>query len=380
MKLSVLQGNLNMALTVVRKAAPGKTTLPILSNILLRTIEGGQLQVQATNLELSLTYNVPAKVAENGEITIPAKTLCDLISTFKAGDVLELNLTELTQTLEVKCGRRKVNLKGIAAMEFPLIKLSGDELMRLSVGEFKRLMQAKKAVATDEARPLLTGVSFKTNGHLEVAASDGFTLMLITKKAILPIMKLIIPGRTLTEAENKLDDQQPVIISLNEGLLIISNGDFTLTSQMMEGDFPEYRDIIPQAQAFTATLDRAEMLSLLKTAEVISRDSAHTLRLKVNKDTEGYFVATFKASAAETGDGELTMDCPWTGGFEIDNDGTEKDHFEIAFNAELMKRTVEAVEGDKVVLGMNTPSSPIKVTSPSGGDYTGIVMPMHIGK
>ena len=372
MKLDISQANLDQALNVVKKATSGKSPIPILGHVLVRCLEDGWLMVQAYNLEMGLTYLTPAKIYDMGETTLPAKTFCDLVDTFKRTDVLTLTLDETIQKTEIKCGRRKNNLKGVTAQEFPVVRMEGENLLTLTVPEFRRLCQVSTATVEEKSRPVMAGVHFKANGSFRAEAVDGFRAMIITN-AMVPgkQFEFIILAKNLLEALKSLDEKEPVVISQHEGQLIITNGKFTFTGQLTEGTFADIDSITPRNVPFSAVLNKSEFISLLKNADIIARDAAHTVKFKVSKTDLGDFQAELKAVSAETGDTELVMDVAWTGDFEQD-----KTEFLIAFNAVYMKELVEAVTTDSVKLGFRSPTAPILITGTDDGDYTAVCMPM----
>ena len=221
MKLSCMQENLAKGLSIVSRAVAARSTLPVLGNILLAT-DNGRLRLSATNLELSITCWIGAKIEEDGSTTVPAKTLVDLVNTLPQ-DKVELSLVVRTQTVNLSCGRIHANLKGIDAQEFPIVALADlDAAIQLNVEDLQEMIDhVIFAVATDDARPLLTGVLVKIDGgEVILAASDGFRLALRTAHLSTPVggpITAIIPGRALAELRRAIAAETPVYMSLPGG-------------------------------------------------------------------------------------------------------------------------------------------------------------------
>ncbi|MEP7356806.1 MAG: DNA polymerase III subunit beta, partial [Anaerolineales bacterium] len=245
MKVSCLQENLAKGLSIVSRAVAARSTLPVLGNILLAT-ENGRLRLSATNLELGITCWVGAKIEEEGSTTVPAKTFVDLVNTLPQ-DTVNLDLTVRTQTLNLVCGRTQAHLKGIDAQEFPMIPAADlDNSLELNVEDFKEMInQVAFAAATDEARPILTGVLAKIDGStLTLQAADGFRLAVRTASlsaAPADSMSAVIPARALSELARIIGSDEPVFMSLppNRGQAIFHHGNVELVSQLIEGNFPD---------------------------------------------------------------------------------------------------------------------------------------------
>ena len=174
-KLSVMQENLARGLSVVSRAVSSRSTLPVLANVLLKTEDAG-LKLTATNLEIGITYWVPGKIDTDGATTVPAKLLTDLINSLPSGDRVDLELGA-GESLHIRCGRFETHVKGIDADEFPAIQTAGERpTTRIAQNVLRRaLAETAFAAASDEARPILTGVLAKFEGdQLTLAAADNY--------------------------------------------------------------------------------------------------------------------------------------------------------------------------------------------------------------
>ena len=201
MKISCLQENLAKGLSIVGRAVAARSTLPVLGNILLAS-DGGRLRLSATNLELGVTVWIGGKVEQDGSTTVPAKTFVDLINALPA-DRVDMSYVVRTQTLNVKCGAFNNDIKCIDAQEFPIIPRADlDQGIQLNVEDLKEMInQVVFAAATDDARPILTGVLAKIDGgEVTLAAADGFRLAVRTAHLSAPTgspLQAIIPARAL---------------------------------------------------------------------------------------------------------------------------------------------------------------------------------------
>jgi DNA polymerase-3 subunit beta len=377
MKVSVLQENLSKGLSVVSRAVSTRSTLPVLANVLLST-DGGRLKLSATNLEIVITCWVGAKVIEEGSITIPARTLVDLVNTFPP-EVIELTLNEKAQSVHVACARFEANVKGIDAEEFPLVPdPQTDNQIHLDRAAFKQMIsQVTFAAATDDTRPILTGVSTRIEGNeLMLAATDGFRLSV--RKAEIPgvveqPVQVIIPARALNEVARVAgDDDEAIAVSFPSGRnqVVFDMGSTVVVSQLIDGNFPDYRSVVPGSAKTRTIVSTAEFLKACKTADIFARESSHTAKVAIEPGNElmrGH--ATIAATSAETGDNVAQVDA------SVDGDAIE-----IAFNVKYMTDVLNVVGTPQVALETRTPMEP-GVLKPVGEEgFLHVIMPMHFGR
>ncbi len=244
MKVSCLQENLAKGLSIVGRAVATRSTLPVLSNILLST-DGSRLKLSATNLEVGINCWIGAKVDQEGAITVPARLLADFVNSLPS-ERIDLSLITRTQTLNLKCGRYEANIKGIDAQEFPLILVpEEDHRVRIAPDLLREMIdQVAFAAATDESRPVLTGVLAEVNAEgITFAAADGYRLSLRSVElSDLPEqpMSAIIPARALQELRRiSGDEQEPIemLIAPTRNQVFFHLRDIDLVSQLVEGQF-----------------------------------------------------------------------------------------------------------------------------------------------
>jgi DNA polymerase-3 subunit beta len=376
MRVSCLQENLAKGLSIVARAVATRSTLPVLSNILLAT-DQGRLKLSATNLEIGITCWIGAKVEEDGATTVPARTFVDLVSALPA-ERADMALNVRTQTLNVKCGRFENNVRGIDAAEFPIIPTADDaKAIRIDAEVLRTMIsQVVFAAATDESRPILTGVLAKFDtDKVTLAASDGFRLAVRTAPLIEPIpqpISIIIPARALAELGRISGDQEnPVTINItpSKSQVLFHLDYIELVSQLIDGNFPDYNQIIPKKKETRTVVGTAELLKACKAANVFARESANIVKLSVEPGTElapGH--VTLQATSAETGDNVGEMDATVEGAA-----------VQIAFNVKYLIDFLSVANAAQVGLETTTASSPGKFTPVGDDAFLCVVMPMHLG-
>jgi DNA polymerase-3 subunit beta len=377
-KVSCLQENLAKGLNIVGRAVASRSTLPVLSNVMLAT-DNGRLKLSATNLELGVNCWVGAKVEEEGATTVPARLLADFVNSLPP-ERIDMELVVRTQTLNARCARFEANIKGIDAQEFPIIPTAGDgeSAIRLAPEDLRRMIdQVAFAAATDESRPILTGVLARFEGdRLTLAAADGFRLSVrnapIGQTLDQPV-EVIIPARALGELARiaaDQEDQVDVIITPARNQILFHLNDVDLVSQLIEGKFPDYNQIIPSGHATRTVLESSGFLKAARVSYLFARDAANIVRLEVAPGDElmpGHI--TLEATSAELGNNVGQMDAH-----------IEGDPVEIAFNAKYLIEVLAVVDSAQVVLETTTASSPGVLRPVGDDDYIHVIMPMHLSR
>lgn len=377
MKASCLQENLAKGLSLVSRAVAARSTLPVLGNILLAT-EQGRIKLSATNLELGITAWIGGKVEEDGATTVPAKTFVDLVNTLPA-DKVEMSYAVRTQTLNVKCGAFNNDVKCIDAQEFPIVPQADlDNGIQLNVEDLREMIgQVVFAAATDDSRPILTGVLAKINGgEVTLAAADGFRLAVRTAHLSAPTgepISAIIPSRALAELGRITGDQKdPVVMTLpaGRGQVIFHLPNVELVSQLIEGTYPDYQQIIPRGYSTRTVMPTASFRKACKAADIFAREAANTARVRVTPGGElqpGQVEVS--ATSAETGSNEAVVDAT-----------VEGQSIEIAFNVKYLLDVLNVIDTENVALETSTPTSPGVIRPVGRDDYLYVAMPMHLGK
>jgi len=373
MKLSCLQENLNKGLGIIGRAVASRTTLPITQNVLISTDES-QLKLAATNLEIAISCWIGAKIESEGSITIPARVLTEFVGSLPS-DVINLNLKH--NTLELKCGRYEARINGLDAADFPPIPQVGDGFStKVKAEDLKQaISQVAFAAATEESRPVLTGVQTEFEGSkLTMAAADGFRLAVHRtelSKAVKEKVAMIIPAKAYHELNRLMGaDDQEIEINLNaqKSQVLFKLKGVEMVSQLIQGTFPNYSQLIPQTYGTKARIDVAEFLRAIKMAAIFARDGSGIARIIV---TPGASVEagkiTISARADEIGDNVGEIDAL------VDGEAAK-----IAFNARYLADVLSVVKQAQVSLEVTTPSNP-GVIRPVGVDnYDHVVMPMFV--
>jgi len=368
MKLSCLQENLNRGLGVVGRAVATRTTLPITNNVLLAT-EKSRLKLVATNLEMAISCWIGAKVEEEGAITVPARLLTEFVSSLPAEKV-DIALSPQTKTLGLKCARFEARISGIDAKDFPPIPKVADGITtKVEVEELRQgIVQVAFAAATEESRPVLTGVDAKFEGDsLTLAAADGFRLAVYKLPLAAPVSKeteAIIPARALSELSRLMAEEEAVEITVNsaKGQALFRLKNIELVSQLVQGTFPNYAQLIPQGYTTRAVVSVGDFLRATKTASIFARDGSGIVRLMI---APGKLVVS--ARSEEIGDDVGEIDAE-----------VEGEEAKIAFNGKYLTDVLGVLREAQVALEATNPSSP-GVIRPVGVDnYIHVVMPMFV--
>ena len=315
MKVSCLQENLQKGLSIVSRAVSSRSTLPVLNNILLAT-DQSRLKLAATDLTIGITTWIGAKVEEEGTTTVPAKLLGEFVNSLPA-ERIDMDLTVRTQTLNLKCSRYESNIKGMDAQDFPIIPSPGAENKVLLDPESLRaiISQVAFAAASDESRPVLTGVLARfEDGKVTLAAADGFRLSVrkgTLSQPCLEMVSAIIPARALGELARIASDGNEVISMIlpkGRGQVVFRMKEVELVSQLIDGTFPDYQQIIPRSYKSRTILSTPALLKACKQAEIFAREGSNVARLDIKSagDLEPGSVQ-ISATSEETGSNETVV-------------------------------------------------------------------------
>ena len=375
MKLSCLQENLNWGLSVVGRAVATRTTLPITNNVLL-TVDQSRLKLAATNLEMAISCWIGAKVEEEGAITVPARLLAEFISSLPS-DRVDISLSPRTKTLGLKCARFEARISGVDAKDFPPIpKIEDGITTKVEVDALRQgISQVVFAAASEDSRPVLTGIDAEFDGDLlTLAAADGFRLAVYKLPLISPVSQkteVIIPARTLAELNRLMADQEEAIeitVNPNKSQALFRLKNIELVSQLVQGTFPQYTQLIPQSYNTRVVVDVAQFLRAAKTASIFASDGGGIVRLVVapgGELTPGKI--TISARSEEVGDDVGEIDAI-----------VEGEEAKIAFNGRYLIDVLGVLRETQVALETTNPSSP-GVIRPVGVDnYIHVVMPMFV--
>ncbi len=363
-----MQENLARGLSTVSRAVSSRSSLPVLANVLLRTEDAG-LKLTATNLEIGITSWVPGRIETEGALTIPARLLTDVVGGLPAGERVDLEAEGTT--LSVRAGRFQTHLRGIDADEFPVIPAAGERpTTRVSQKVLRKaLSEVAFAAASDEARPILTGVLTKFAGErLTLAAADNYRIAVKTIDVLVPVedASLVIPARSYVELMRVLadtDDPVDIMLAPARSQVIFHVDTIDLVSRLIDGQFPNYQQVVPSSHTTRAVVDRDELLKAVRLSALIAAGAANVVKLRIGE--EGSAGITI-AAAADVGDAEGEVEATLEG-----------DPVTVAFNARYLTEALQNVDAERLALELNGPLSSGVFRPLDDADYVHVIMPVR---
>lgn len=385
MKITCTQQNLSRGLSIVSHAVSNRSTLPILANVLVAT-EDGHLKLSATNLEIGINYLVEIEETfETGATTVPAKLIADFVGSLPP-EIVEISVPEDSSTLTVKSGDSEAKIKGMDSSEFPLIptREGNESPVIISAALLKEMIaEVAFAAADDESRPVFTGVLVQVGERkITFAAADAFRLAVRT--APLDNFEgkqedILIPARTLNELARILPSEGDVemVVTPNRSQVLFHTKQIDLVSRLIEGNFPNYRQIIPKPQDTTtrAEISSKEFAARIKLAALFARDSSNITRIKINRgnnDGRDNGSITIEATAEDLGNNKSELNA--------NVDGPEQ---QIIFNVKYLSDVMAVIGTSEVAIEVSAATKPgvIKpIGLPEQNDYTYVIMPMHTNR
>jgi DNA polymerase III subunit beta len=377
-RLSCKQEELQRALTHVSRAVSRKSTLPVLSNVLLTTAES-TLKLAPTILQIAIPATIPAEVESQGVTTVRADLLTEFVSSLP-NDNVAFDLDSTSQSLALTCARSKAHIKGISAEDFPSLPSieEGQVTARIDPHVFREMVtQVAFAAATDDSRPVLAGVLCELqDGRLTLAAADGFRLSVRSAEVTEQPggdLSIVVPARSLQELARIIADEDESVdlwITPNESQLLAKAGSVEFLTRLIDGHFPDFRQIIPQQYETRAVIGREDFLAAARRAKLFAQSNNDIVRIQVKPgdDELDPGIATISAQAAETGDNEDSV--------EASIEGNES---QIAFNGRYLTDVLSVIRGGDVALEMTSPNAAGVLRPVGDHDFTHVIMPMVIG-
>ena len=372
MNVSCLQETLNRGLGIVGRAVATRTTLPITQNVLIAT-DQGRLRLTATNLEVAISTWIGSTVEEEGEITVPSRLLSEFVGSLQ-NERVDMVTTTQPHAMTLNCARNQARIIGTDASEFPPIPTVEDGITAKVSSRALRaaIAQVVFAAASEESRPVLTGVKMEIDDdRFTLAAADGFRLAVhhgSLQESAGDAIEVIIPSRTMTELNRLLgDDDETVemVFSSSRGQSLFRFKDVEMMSQLIQGSFPNYSQLIPERYTTRAGLQVDECLRAARTAAIFARDSSGIVRLHIQPGEPGALQVL--ARADEVGENSAELDAE-----------VEGDEAKIAFNARYLMDVLGVIGTDRVALEVTTPSSPGVLRPKDTENYVHVVMPMFV--
>jgi len=361
MQLQVTQENLNRGLQTVSRVANTRGTLPILANVLLKTVDN-RLSIAATNLDIAITQLIGSKIKHEGSITVPARLMQEFVSSLPSG-VIDLELDE--SKLKITTPQYQSTINGVHAEEFPVMPaVTGGTAWSVPSSQLKRaLQQVVLAASNDEARPVLTGVYLHTyEGVLHVAATDSYRLAEKRLTKLKDAVSLLVPASAMQDVLRIIGDgDEDVRVAHDDQQILFSIGDVELVARLIEGKYPDYRKLIPQNFSVSATLKRAELANITKVSSLFARESAGSITIHVDSKEQQISIRSIASQL-----GENTASAPG----KITGDG------DITLNSRYLLDALQALSGESVELGFNGKLEPCVLKDPTQADYLHLIMPL----
>jgi DNA polymerase III subunit beta len=363
LKLSVPREELTRQLGVVARAASTRTTVQVLAGLLLRAADG-RLELAATDMEISLRSSLEASVESEGAVVVPSKLLADLVRLLPADEV-SIEHRSGEGIVEVVSGAATYRLHTYNAEDFPrLPDASTVELMSVDADAvLETAGRVSRAASRDESRPVLTGILVRFEGEkLIMAATDSYRLAV--KETPMgsggPDLDAIVPARALGELTRIAQSGGGLEIGVLENQVIFTTDGILLTTRRIEGQFPNYRQLLPETFEHELALPRDELLEVVRRVSVMAQRNA-PIRLRF---AEGEL--TVSAQTQDVGEARETMPAPYAA-----------EPLEIGFNPDFLRDGVESVEGDEVRLKLISSLRPAVIQG-EGDDFSYLIMPIRL--
>lgn len=361
MKLQVTQENLSRALGNVSRVASTRGTLPILSNVLLKTVDN-RLSIAATNLDIAITHYIGSKVSEEGSITVPARLMQDFVSSLPNG-VIDLKLEDYK--LNIKTDKYQSVINGVSAEDYPVMPAIAAGKTWSIAGKLLKagLQQVVMAASNDEARPVLTGVFLHSHeGELYMVATDSYRLAEKRLMKTSEEIKLLIPATALNDLLRILGEfEGEVEVTHDDQQVLFKVGDIELVTRLIEGNYPDYRKLIPSEFASTAKLKRADLTNITKVSSLFARESAGSVTIHLDADNAQ---VSIRSVASQLGENTSAASA------EVTSEGT------ITLNSRYILDALHALNGDDVTFSFNGKLEPTVLADPKAGDYLHVIMPL----
>jgi DNA polymerase III subunit beta len=361
MKIEVSRDELVAKLGIVSRAVSTRGTVQVLSGILL-SAEAGTLTLAATDMELSLRTTLDAQVDGDGAVVIPGKPLVDLARLLPENEAtIEYRPEE--GTVQIVSGSYSSRLNVFNAEDFPRLPSVDAQLHAIDRDALLETVdRVARSASRDESRPVLTGILVRfEGGKLVMVATDSYRLSVketeLTDAA--PELEAIIPARALTEL-SRLAGGDTIDLGVHENHVVFGTGEAWLTTRRIDGQFPNYRQLLPESFEVELTLPKSELADVVRRASVLAlRNSPLRLRL-----TDGELMVS--AQTQDVGETHETMPAAYTG-----------DEFLIGFNAEFLRDGVESIQGDDVRMKLINPLRPA-ILEDAAADFTYLIMPIRL--
>ncbi|MCK5461130.1 DNA polymerase III subunit beta [Candidatus Gracilibacteria bacterium] len=367
MKVVISQFDLLESLKTVVRAVSGQNTLPVLGNILIRA-EGKKVYFAATNLEISISTSIEAEVKNEGAITVPAKILTSYASLFGKGEEVELKASDGT-TLEINSKESKTKIKGISAEEFPQIsRVESGVKLEIPSGDFRKAVQQVAFSAQENSsRPILSGVFFKTKGKkLLIVATDSYRLsekVLELKQEVTEIQS-VIPVRAVLEADRLSMGIDNIAITISDNQVMFSAGGTELVSRLIDGQFPDYKQILPTSHKSVAKILREDFELAVRRVSIFAKENNQHMKLEFLNDG----TLTVSTDSTQIGEERTTIPIKLEGATNI-----------IALNTDYVLDLLSSLPGEEnIIIELEGKLNPAVFKKEKDEDFIHLIMPLKM--
>jgi DNA polymerase-3 subunit beta len=368
MKLNTGKDDLLRGIQIVQNAVSSKNTLPILSHILLEA-KKGEIRLTATDLEIGISVKIEGEVIEEGAITVPARKFSEIIKELPVQSNIYISVKK-GQTIHIEAGKSYFKLMGLAREDFPQLPEApstarGGDSVKIPQKKLKNMIQLTSfAMSHDETRYVLNGIlfSFKDKA-LKLVATDGRRLAIIQKEMTETgnfRKDVILPMKTIQELNRNLGEEGDIFLYFKENQLLISLGQIYITSRLIEGEYPNYEQVIPKKIKDELNINTQDFLQATRRASILTNQESQSVKINIIKDR-----IIITKSTPELGEAHEEIEVNYKGG-----------EFIIGFNPNFLMDALKNIEEEHIKFGFVDPEKPAVITS--GEDYTYIVLPMQV--
>ncbi len=367
MKLSLSTTELLAQLQTATRVASSRASVQALSGVMI-SAEGDQPLLLATDMEVGLRVPLAGDIVQPGSAVLPARLVLEVVRSLPA-EMVTLELRAQEQDVELISGSAKFHLRTLRSEDFPTLPAPDpDTRMTLPTQAFvDTALQVSRSASKDETRPVLTGVLISAGGQeLTMVATDSYRLSIKHTTLESPLDSTVeanVPARALQElARIAQSAEEPALtVSLGQSQVVFEIGDIVLSSRLIDGQFPNYRQLLPETVEHELRLASAEMTDVVRRISLLAQKNA-PLRLSFS---EGEL--TVSAQTPDVGEASEMLPVPFSG-----------EPFEIGFNPEFLRDGLESVESDELVLKLISPLRPGLIESPDGGEFVYLIMPIRL--
>ncbi len=367
MKISLSSGELLTQLQTASRVASTRSAVQALSGVMISAQDGG-CELLATDMEVGLRMPLAAEVSRPGAAVLPARLLLDVARSLSA-ERLTMELRAAEQDVELICGATTFHLRTLRAEDFPTLPSpTADSRVELPAPAFvETISRVARSASRDETRPVLTGILISAAGQeLRMVATDSYRLSVKETTLEAPLegtLEANVPARALQELA-RIEQQtgaETVAVSVGQNQAIFELGDVVLSSRLIDGQFPNYRQLLPESVEHELRLSSAEVTDVVRRISLLAQKNA-PLRMSFSEGS-----LSVSAQTPDVGEASEAIPVPYKG-----------ELFEIGFNPEFLRDGLESIDTDELVLKLISPLRPGLIESPDSGDFVYLIMPIRL--